>query len=65
MELENGQLVVKSNGEETDVVRAELPSGTRWHFVSIVRTKQQLKVHVDDASTKKIQAADLSDVLVF
>ncbi|KAH7694236.1 laminin alpha, partial [Aphelenchoides avenae] len=37
IELDNGVLVVKSNGEEADVVRAEVPSGTegRWHFISV------------------------------
>ncbi|KAH7704052.1 laminin-like protein K08C7.3 precursor, partial [Aphelenchoides avenae] len=37
IELDNGVLVVKSNGEEADVVRAEVPSGTegRWHLISV------------------------------
>lgn len=66
VDIESGILVVRSNGDDSDSIKAELSTrlAGHWHYLTMLRNKNTLKVHLDDVFSQEVEAADVSDILV-
>uniref|UniRef100_A0A915EQH0 Laminin G domain-containing protein n=1 Tax=Ditylenchus dipsaci TaxID=166011 RepID=A0A915EQH0_9BILA len=65
IDIESAFLVVRSNGEDSELIKAELSTrmAGHWHYVSVVRNKNTLKMHLDDVFSEEVKAGDVSDVI--
>lgn len=63
--MDRGNIIVTSNGDENDAIKAELSSASdgSWHYVNVLRSKNELQLHLDDYVSKKVPASELTDAL--
>uniref|UniRef100_A0A915EU75 Uncharacterized protein n=1 Tax=Ditylenchus dipsaci TaxID=166011 RepID=A0A915EU75_9BILA len=65
IDIESDFLVVHSNGEDSELIKAELSTrmAGHWHYVSVVHNKNTLKMHLDGVFSEEVKAGDFSDVI--
>uniref|UniRef100_A0A915EV46 Uncharacterized protein n=1 Tax=Ditylenchus dipsaci TaxID=166011 RepID=A0A915EV46_9BILA len=65
IDIESDFLVVRSNREDSELIKTELSTrmAGHWHYVSVVRNKNTLKMHLDDVFSEEVKAGDVSDVI--
>ncbi len=55
MSVDRGQITAESGSDGKDVVRAELNAGDQqWHYVTVTRTGQHLRLDIDDLYASEI-----------